>query len=194
MMTQQLQYRKIPYVNPEQITPLFSASEDLTEILAQSQSIEDFIATLQEKELYFDLVQFLAHALPVREAILWAYLCLEIRMPDWNKTQQTCLASCKQWVFEPSEEGRRRCELYATRLELKCAPSWLAQAVFWNGAGSIVSPELPSVLPDPKLYAKACAGAINTAAAIPEWDKHDDYYQQSIAIALNIANGGLGNS
>ena len=192
-MNQILEYKKIPYVSPEQILPLFTASEDLPTVIVGKTTIKEVINELQEQTLYFDLVQFLAHALPVREALLWTYLCVSRRNNTWNQSQMACLSACKQWIFSPSEEGRRRCELFANRLELQCAPSWLAQGIFWNGSGSIVSPELPSVLPDPKLYAKASSGAINMAAALPVWDGQKEYYQQAITIATNIANGGLGD-
>ncbi|MGF1747898.1 DUF6931 family protein [Vibrio cionasavignyae] len=192
-MNLQVEYKKIPYVSAEQILPLFTPSEDIASVITNTATIRDVINELEQQSLYFDLVQFLAHALPVREALLWSYLCVEIRHDVWSTTQGSCLAACKQWIFEPSEEARRRCELFANRLELQCAPSWLAQGVFWNGAGSIVSPELPNVLPDPKLYAKACSGAINMAAAMPEWSGQLAYYKQAVKFALNIANGGLGN-
>ena len=98
------------------------------------------------------------------------------------------------WVRSPSEELRRKAEHLSHRLELNCGPSWLAQAVFWNGSGSIVAPDIPPVMPDPFLYAKATAGAINHAAALPQWDKTKPYYQTAIAMALDIAAGGQGTS
>ncbi len=49
-------------------------------------------------------------------------------------------------------------------------------------------------MPDPFLYAKATAGAINHAAALPQWDKTKPYYQTAIAMALDIAAGGQGTS
>ncbi len=184
--------KKIPYKNGSQILPRFKASEDALALIDDETNVQQTIQILSENKCYFDLIQFIAHALPVREAIWWAALCLEQRSDDWSATQIQCLSTAKEWVQSPSEELRRKSELFSNRLELNCGPSWLAQAVFWNGSGSIISPELPAVLPDPFLYAKAVAGAINHAAALPEWDNYDTYITNSITIALDIASGGNG--
>lgn len=155
-------------------------------------SVPDSIDVLKQEELNFDLVQLLAHGLPVRESIWWASLCLDIRISEWSPSQVQCINTAKEWVKSPGEELRRKAELFANRLEQNCGPSWLAQAVFWNGSGSIVSADLPAVLPDPNLYAKAVSGAINHAAALPQWEGTNKYYQQAFSMALSIATGGNG--
>jgi len=185
-------YKKIPYKTGSQILPRFKASQDALALIGDETSVQETIQILTDNKCYFDLIQFLAHALPVREAIWWAALCLDQRLDIWSAIQKQCLSTAKEWVQSPCEELRRKNELFSNRLELNCGPSWLAQAVFWNGSGSIVSPELPAVLPDPFLYAKAVAGAINHAAALPEWDNYETYIENSINIALDIASGGNG--
>ncbi|GLT18004.1 hypothetical protein GCM10007938_17820 [Vibrio zhanjiangensis] len=185
-------YKKIPYQSSTQIVPRFQASDEAQKLLSEELPIDHAIVCLQEAELYNDLVQFLAHALPVRECIWWALCCLSSRNDVWSDAQKMSLDTAKHWALSPSEELRRKSELLANRLELNCGPSWLSQAVFWNGSGSIVAPDLPVVLPDPYLYAKAVAGAINHAAALPFWDKTAIYYEDAIKAALDIAQGGNG--
>ncbi|MGY3569796.1 DUF6931 family protein [Vibrio paucivorans] len=185
-------FKKIPYKSSAQILPRFKISDDAAALIEEEASVEQTIQVLNDNALYSDLVQFLAHALPVREAIWWGVLCLQTRQNNWSPIQLQCLNSAKSWVKGPSEELRRKCELYSNRLELNCGPSWLAQAVFWNGSGSIVSPELPAVLPDPFLYSKAVAGAVNHSAALPEWDNYQGYIEYAISTGLDIARGGNG--
>lgn len=187
-------YKKIPYQTCGQVLPRFTPSEDATELLDGEASITEAIEILKQHHVYNDLVQLLAHALPVREAIWWASLCVQLRSDIWNPTQIQCIQTAQQWVQSPAEDLRRKAELLAGRLELNCGPSWLAQAVFWNGSGSIVAPDLPAVLPDPFLYAKAAAGSINHAACLPNWEGAQDYYAKAIAFALDIASGGNGSS
>jgi len=187
-------YKKIPYQTCGQILPRFTASDEASELLNPELTIEESIQVLQAEKLNNDLVQFLAHALPVREAIWWASLCLLQRKDVWSTTQLQCIQTAQQWVHSPSEELRRKAELLSNRLDLNCGPSWLAQAVFWNGSGSIVSPDLPAVLPDPFLYAKAVAGAINHSAALPTWNNSDDYYTNSMTYVIDIACGGNGGA
>ncbi|MCK6265167.1 hypothetical protein KP803_17970 [Vibrio sp. ZSDE26] len=185
-----MSYKKIPYQVGMQVIGRFKPSEETLSLITEDSSINESIEILNANEQYFDLCQFFAHALPVREAIWWAALCLEQRKEDWNPTQIQCIETAKSWAQTPSEELRRKAELFATRLNVNCGPSWLAQAVFWNGSGSIVAPDLPQVMPDALLYSKAVAGSINHAAALPEWEHTHRYYHYAIETATNIAKGG----
>ena len=187
-----MNYKKIPYKACGQVLPRFTASEVAQKHLERDFTIKQAIEVMEKNELYNDLTQFIAHALPVREAIWWASICLMQREKDWSQAQLQCIEAAKEWVQSPSEGLRRRSELLSSRLGLNCGPSWLTQAVFWNGSGSIVSPDLPSVMPDPFLYAKAVAGAINHASALPVWESSKQYYVQSLKYAINISNGGDG--
>jgi hypothetical protein len=47
-------------------------------------------------------------------------------------------------------------------------------------------------MPADLLYAKAVAGAVNTAAALPEWFGYKAYYKKVFNSAIDIANGGSG--
>lgn len=185
-------YKKIPYQYAAQVLDRFPASDEAKSLISQEMRIDEAISTMQDGHYYNDLIQFFAHALPVRESIWWAIGCLSSRADVWSSQQKQCIENAHQWVLQPSEESRRKSELFAQRLNLNCGPSWLSQAVFWNGSGSIVAPDLPVVLPDPFLYAKAVAGAINHAAVLPAWSETDTYYEHAITTALNIANGGNG--
>ncbi|SON52130.1 DUF6931 family protein [Vibrio tapetis] len=182
-------YRKIPYPLGQQVLQRFTPSEEALALILDEQPTDVSIEQLIEHRLHNDLMQFIAHALPVREAIWWAARTLDQRQDIWSPMQIQCIDTAKQWVQSPSEALRRKSELFAQRLDLNCGPSWLAQAVFWNGAGSIVTPDLPVVLPDPFLYAKAVAGSINHAAALPSWDKSEQYYQTATQLGLEIAKG-----
>ncbi|MDN3610113.1 DUF6931 family protein [Vibrio ostreicida] len=187
-------YKKIPYQSSAQILPRFEVSDEAKQLIGDECPVDKTISKLKEAKLYNEVTQFLAHALPVRESIWWALCCISTRDDVWSDTQKMCLGVVKQWAQSPSEELRRRAELLANRLKLNCGPSWLAQAVFWNGSGSIVAPDLPIVLPDPFLYAKAVSGAINHSASLPEWDKSESYYENAIMAALDIASGGNGGT
>jgi hypothetical protein len=187
-----MNFKKIPYQVSSQVLPRFEASELARKHLDQDFTIAKTIEVMEKNELNNDLVQFMAHALPVREAIWWASLCLMQRKKEWNQAQIQCIEAAREWVQSPSEGLRRKSELLSNRLGLSCGPSWLAQAVFWNGSGSIVNPDLPSVMPDPFLYAKAVAGAINHASVLPVWDNSKQYYIQSLKYAMDIAKGGDG--
>ena len=96
-------YKKIPYQSSTQIMPRFQASDDAKEVIGEELQIDQVIIRLQEAELNYDLVQFLAHALPVRESIWWALCCLSSRNDVWNDVQKMSLNTAKHWALAPSE-------------------------------------------------------------------------------------------
>ncbi|MBY4677089.1 DUF6931 family protein [Marinobacterium arenosum] len=186
--------KKIPYPQSQPVLQRFELSEEAATVVSGEMAPLQVIEALQANDLYIDLVGFLCHALPMRETIWWACLALEQRMSDWTAEQQRVIADCKRWVQHPDEAKRRLAEQQAETLGHKCAPGWLAQAVFWNGSGSLGEPGQPVVLPPEFLYAKAAAGAINTAAVIPEWRGSDEFNRRAVAMALDLAQGGSGQA
>lgn len=186
-------FKKIPFQKSQPILQRFELSDEASASVSGEMAPSLVIEVLKEKSLFIDLVNFISHALPVREGIWWACLALELRMDDWSPEEQKVVAGCKRWVQEPDEAKRRLAETHVEKLGLQCATGWLAQAVFWNGSGSLGEPGQPVVLPPEFLHAKATAGAVNTAAVIPEWDGYNGYCDQVIAMAMDIANGGRGD-
>ena len=84
-----MEYKKIPFAAGIQVLNRFNASDEAKALINDEMSVTNSIQTLSEHELNFDLIQFLAHALPVRECIWWASLCLHKRHDDWNANQGT---------------------------------------------------------------------------------------------------------
>jgi len=186
-------FKKIPFQQSQPILQRFELSEEAAACISGEMAPSLVIDTLKENKLFIDLVNFISHALPAREGIWWACLALDLRKDDWNNEEQKVVADSKRWVQEPDEAKRRLAEMQVAKLGLQCATGWLAQAVFWNGSGSLGEPGQPVVLPPEFLYAKATAGAVNTAAVIPEWAGYDNYCEQVTAMAIDIANGGRGD-
>ncbi len=187
-----MSFKKIPQAESGPIWGRFEATEAATELATMQLSPEQAIEHLQQQSLFIDMSNFIAHALPMRECLWWCILVLELRNSDWSALELDTLKHCKQWVLEPEEAKRRLLEQRVEKLGHDCAIGWLAQAVFWNGSGSIIAPDLPLVMPVDYLYAKAAAGAINTAAVIPSWDGYAGYYEKVAAMGVNIAKGGRG--
>ena len=188
-----MSYKKIPLADSQPIWKRFEASEQAQQLQTTASSPAETIAQLQQQSLFIDLSNFIAHALPMRESLWWCIVVLELRNSDWSELEKDTISRCRNWVLEPEEAKRRFIERRLKQLGHDCAVGWLAQAVFWNGSGSIVEADLPMVMPMDYLYAKGVAGAVNTAAVVPEWDGYLEYYQQATAIAIDIADGGRGD-
>lgn len=186
--------KKIPYAHIDAIIPRYKLGEEAKAILVKNMTPEQAINALVDNRLYNDAVQFIAHGLPVVDAILWATESLALRSEQWSDAEQHAIDSAKNWLKQPNETLRIRANQLSDRVGLKSAPAWVAKAVYWSGTGSIVAPELPAVMPPTYLYAHSVAATITIAAAVPEWSKDDigyeQFYLKVIAQGLVIAKGG----
>ncbi|AEF53706.1 DUF6931 family protein [Marinomonas posidonica] len=185
-------FKKIPYQDSSAILRHVKLSEEAAKLVDVGAAPADVIDLLTDAALYIDLTHFFCHALPMREVIWWTCNSLELRNDDWTVAELRTIQECKQWVKEPQEGLRRRIEQQMQKIKNDRAVRWLAQAVVWNGSGSIVPVGFPVVMPAEFLYAKAAAGAINTAAVLPEWKGYQKFYQSTFSMALDLAKGGPG--
>lgn len=185
-------FKKIPYQDSSTILRHVKLSEKAAELVDPNATPSDVIELLAEEKLNIDLTHFFCHALPMREVIWWTCNVLELRNDDWTAAELRTLQECKQWVKDPQEGLRRRIEQQMQKFKNDRAVRWLAQTVVWNGSGSIAPPDYPVVMPAEYLYAKAAAGAINTAAVLPEWKGYQKFYKSAFSMALDLARGGPG--
>ncbi len=171
----------------------FELSEDAAEFADKGQLPPlEFIKQLVQKNLFFDAVKFLAHALPKREAIWWACLAVKKALPESAAAPQlAALNAAEQWAFGPSEEKRLLAKAWSEKTGQKSAASWAATAAFWSG-GSIAKPGEPDMMPPPYLYAHAVAGAISMAAFELNKDNAAEPFKLFIRQGLDLAAGGRG--
>jgi hypothetical protein len=185
--------KKISYSNIDIITRRYKLSDDAKALLSKSLLPEDAIDILLSAKLYNDTVQFIAHGLPLIDAILWATKSLALRSEQWTEQENLTIDSVKHWLQKPNETLRIRANQLSERVGLESAPAWAAKAIFWSGTGSIVAPELPAVMPPPFLYAHSVTAAITIAAAVPQWPEgsmgYEKFYLEVIALGLAIAKG-----
>jgi len=178
--------------DPQQlICQRFTLSPPAKEIIEQSSNSLIFLKNLITAELYPDAVHFLAHGLPKREAIWWAYLCADTCILDEYQILSTeVLDLIKMWIYSPKEETRRKIEPFPEKLHFQSPASWVALAVFWSG-GSITAKDTPVVLPADYLYAKGVSGSVMLSAVhIPS--EINKRYQQFLERGILIAEGKSG--
>lgn len=184
---------KISARQASEILPRFELTDDAAEFADKGQLAPlEFIKQLVQKNLFFDAVKFLAHALPKREAIWWACLAVKKSLPDSAPAPQlAALNAAEQWAIAPSEEKRLLAKAWSEKTGQKSAASWAATAAFWSG-GSIAKPGEPDMMPPPYLYAHAVAGAISMAAFDVNKDNAAEPFKLFIRQGLDLAAGGRG--
>jgi len=187
-------YKKIPFQNCKMPLSHFELSEEAAALVSSDVTPKEMIDCLYQNALFLDLTHFFCHALPMREVLWWTASALEVRETDWTPVELGLLQDCKYWVKEPQEGLRRGIEQKLKLIKNDSAIFWLAQSVVWNGSGSVAAVDAPVVYPKEFLYAKAAAGAINTAAVVPEWKNYTPFYKSVFAMAIDLANGGPGTA
>lgn len=108
-----------------------------------------------------EAVQFVGHALPRYEGIIWALQAL-LQANALDRSAPLTNAILR-WADGPNEELRRDIQILADA-ELDYTPArLLGMAVFASG-GSVSEPDLPVVLAPANTSARLAAGAVMTAA------------------------------
>lgn len=182
---------KIKAATAGEVCSGFTLSPEARQQLQPEMPPLDFVNALATHEIYSDAVQFLARALPKREAVWWSCLCARDLGADEKRPELAGgLEAAEAWVYRPTEETRRHAEKAGQAIKGSHPARWAAMAAFWSG-GSLAPPGSPEAKPPEDFTAKAVAGAILLAAGLdPKLTKARN--RKFLAAGIDIAKGGTG--
>lgn len=124
-------------------------------LLREGMEPPEFVSALVTNKHYAAGIDFLAHALPAREGIWWAYLCMQHACGDaLSEPERQAVIAGARWVLQPSEENRVAAKVPAEAAGLASLPGMLAMAVFQTSAGP--APVSNSVATAVKFAATKC--------------------------------------
>src|SRR5215472_4855496 len=149
--------------------------EEAMALLREEQTPKDYLGLLTQKKLFPDAVRFLAHALPKREAVWWAWVCARRADPDPAPAAKAVLAATEAWTAHAA----------ATDAGLGTPAGCAGLAAFFSGS-SLGPTHIQSIPPGEYLYAKAVSGARTFAAVASEPEKGPEKFNNSIAQGLEI--------
>ena len=164
----------------------FDIGDDARKFLKPEASPLQYLELLKEKKLHTATIQFLAHALPKREAVWWTCVCARSAgtAPD-----SAALRAAESWVADPSEKNRRAAQSAALVDGVHTAVGLAAMAAFVSG-GSLGSPEAPPAPPAEHLTSSNVAGAVLFAAiAIGGGERMSEHLSQFFENGLEVAEG-----
>lgn len=162
-------------------------SEGAIALLSGEMQPSDYVSLLLEKKLYPDAVRFVAHALPKREAVWWAWVCARrVAGSSPPPKIKAALEATEKWIAQPSEENRRAAHAAAQAAEFSTPAGCAGLAAFFSG-GSLAPPHAPPVPPGEHLTAKAVSGAVIFAAISPEPEKAPEKFQNYVTQGLEVA-------
>jgi hypothetical protein len=158
-------------------------------LLRPEMSPRGFLDALVEAKLYLAAIDFLAHALPSREAIWWG--CLSLQRTFGNKLEpweRRALRITVQWVLQPDEANRAAAKQPAEVLGPASAAGSLAAAANQTG-GSVGPPQGPPIPPSPFAPSRAVAIAIKLASTKCEATEIQGTQRSLIGLGMAIAEG-----
>ena len=171
-----------------EISAVAELGEEAMALLRPDLHPLDYVALLMEKALFPDAVRFIAHALPKREAVWWAWVCARRAAGESPQPQiKAALAATEKWIAQPDENNRRLAMAAAEKAELGTAAGCAGLAAFFSG-GSIAPPNAPAVPPGEFLTAKAVSGAVIFAAVAREPEKAPERFRSFVAQGLDVTN------
>ena len=173
----------------EQLCSVAGLGDEARLVLREGTGPREFVNLLMERGHFADAVRVLAHALPKRESVWWAWVCARRAAgPNAAPAVKASLDSAEKWIAQPTEENRRAAMKAAEAAGFGSAAGCACLAAFFSGA-SVAPPDAPAVPPGPFDSAKAVAGAV-TLAAVAEAEKAAEnfrgFLQQGLEVAARI--------
>ena len=185
---------KVAAARAADVCTLYELAPEAAERLDDDVSSVDYLSRLMDDGQFSDAAQFLSHALPKREAVWWACLCLRSTLPEPpNDAETGILEAVETWVYKPVDENRRAAFDLAQATDFKLPSAFAALAAFF-GAGSLGPPDQADIEPEEGLAAGVAYSAIHLAAVRDKPELTDERYQTFLDRGLDIARGGTGRT
>jgi len=189
---------KVPAATAVEVCRNFELKTDARPLLSENQTPREFVEALLAERKNAAAIEFLAHALPAREAIWWGCLCLQhAGGSSASPPEVAAERAAVRWVLDPSEENRRAAKPAGETAGISTPGGCLAMAAAWTG-GSLAppvapvhpkAPPIPPVPPGPFLPAKAVAGAVTLAAVRSEPARIVDTQRRFVELGIGVAEG-----
>jgi hypothetical protein len=163
-------------------------SDEAQALFADDQTPKEYVELLVEREHYPDAVRVLAHALPKREAVWWAWVSAKrIAGEDPPPEIQEVLQATEAWIKEPTDRNRRVAMAKAEAADLSTAAGCAGLAAFFSG-DSLAPPDVEPVPPGEYMAAKAIAGSIVLAAVSGEPENANEKFQGFVEQGMVVAD------
>jgi hypothetical protein len=180
---------KIKAVTAAEICAHFDLAEEARPLLREGMGLREFVEALAANKQCVAGIDFVAHALPAREAIWWGCLCLQHACGDHlSAPDKAAAAAAVQWVLRPTEQNRAAAKAPAEAAGPASSAGALARAANWTG-GSLGPPNAAPVPPGPFMPAMAVAAAVKFAAIKVEPVRIADTQRLFVELGMAVAEG-----
>ena len=172
-----------------QLVELSELETESRALLTPEHSPREFLQVLIEKERFADAVRLLAHALPRREGVWWAWVCARRVAGEMPAPKvKAVLDATELWIREPTDDHRRAAMQRAEEAEFGTAAGCAGLAAFLSGDNLAPANASTPVPPGEFMAAKAITGSVMIAAVATEPEKATEKFQAFIQQGLDVAN------
>jgi len=189
---------KVKAATAAEVCANFPLRQEARPLARPGATPREFLDALLANRTHAAAIDFLAHALPAREAIWWGCLCLQHAAGSSLGAPEAAAAKAAAlWVLDPSDQNRTAARAAGQAATVKTPAGSLAMAAAWTG-GSLApliqnpnpkGPPFPPVPPGPYLPAKAVAGAVMLAAAGAQPVRIRDTQRLFVELGIGVAEG-----
>lgn len=175
---------KIRAATAAEVCANFALDDEAKKLLREGMSPQEFVSALMEKKKHVAAIDFMAHALPVREGVWWGCLCMQHALGDnLAPPDRAAAQAAVQWVMRPIEENCAAAKAPAESAGPLSPAGALATAVNLTGGNG------PP--PSPLAPAKAIARAVKLASLKTEPANIGKIQRCYVTLAMQVAAGGL---
>jgi hypothetical protein len=174
------------------VTPHLALDADSAGVVARCTEVAEALEQLEAAGFLVEATRLFAHALPKREAVWWACMCVAHTAPDdLPDAARAAREAAEDWVRQQTDQARRLAFERAQASGFITPEAWTAVAAFWSGDS--MSPEgQPAVPPAPHLAGTAVAGAVALAAVRGDVTRRETRLRRFLESGRNVAAGGPG--
>jgi hypothetical protein len=164
----------------------FELGAEACTLLVERMQPEPFLDALQAGKHLVDACRFLAHALPKRNAVMWACACLRQVLDPAAIDADAGLRAAECWVEDPSETNRRSA-LGAGETAKAGDPGGLAALAAGLSGGSLAPLDAPPVPPGDLETARAVIGIVLLAAVRSQPEKASEKFARFVELGREIS-------
>jgi hypothetical protein len=180
---------KIAAPTAAEVCARFQPPRDALALLRDGMAPREYLAALLDGKKYVPGIEFLAHALPLREGIWWGCLCLQHAFGDaLSPFDRAAAIAAVQWVLRPGEDTRTAARVPSEAAGPASVAGALASAAFLSG-GNVAPPGTPPTAPALFAYAKAVARAVKLASIQSPPTRILDTQRAVFELGIEIAEG-----
>jgi hypothetical protein len=171
---------------PADLAAVAKLGKEAMALLTPELSHRAFVQKMTDAGQHQDAVRYIAHALPKREGVWWAWVTAKRAAgPEPAPKIKESLDATEKWIAQPTDPNRRTAFEKAEAADLGTPAGCTGAAAFFAGE-SMAPPNVQAVPPGEFDTAKAIAGAVMMAVVEKEPEKAVEKFQAAIQQGLEV--------